>query len=807
MKPRPSPRSNVCQIYDVGPNYLVMEYIEGTPLKGPLPVDETLKYAVQICDALDAAHKQGITHRDLKPANILATRAGIKLLDFGLAKLGTSGIGQAVKAPSDATLTMALTGKNEIVGTLYYMSPEQLQAQATGQEIDGRSDIFSFGLVLYEMLSGKRAFEGSSPASVIAAIIERPAPSVADVAPPALDRVLQRCLAKDPENRWQSARDLKAALGWAAAPEFGSAVPAAKDTGPRLGRLPWIVAAGIFVLAAALGFTLAGLRNDRAHAIQPVNLSIALPQGQFVSALESAALAISADGKRVVYHGSGPNGYQLYLRDLDSFRTTPMPGTQGALNPFFSPDGQWVAFTGQGKLNKVALTGGAVQVICDSFGANGGGAWDSDGNIYFSTGVLSPAFRVSAAGGPPQAITRMEGEEGASWPQLLPGGKTLLKTTWTTASFDDALIEAVNLSTGQRRVLITGGSAARFVPPDFLIYARAGKLMMARFDPERLEVKNTPVQVLGDLMTVPSSGAPQFDISATGTLVYLSASAGIYENNLDWIERGAKPQSFGIKPGLYQSPRFSPDGRKVALTVRLPSPEIWIYDLNRGTLQQMTFAPGENEIPVWSPDSRQIAYAGNGRKQAYVFPVDGSSPERAIASIPDHFHLDSWSADGSLIALEKYVNRSPEIWMLPTAGNRQPYRYMDHAIYPAFSPDGHWLAYVSGDLRNYNVYIQRFPGPGERIQVSTEAGLEPVWSRDGRELYFESGDTLFGVDVATTPNLVVGKPEVVYQGHFWHSNIAGPNYDVAPDGKRVLMVDSDPEPELTQIHVVLNWTA
>ena len=420
-----------------------------------------------------------------------------------------------------------------------------------------------------------------------------------------------------------------------------------------------------------------------------------------------------------------------------------------------------------------------------------------------------------AAGGTPQVITRVkvETEDGDNWPQVLPGGKALLMTTWNKNKMDDAddaLIEVLNLSTGLRRVLIAGGSAPRFVPPHFLVYARAGNLMLARFDPGRLEVQGTPVQVLGDLMTVPLSGAPQFAISATGTLVYLSGPAGVYENNLDWIERGGKAQPFGIKPGLYQSPRFSPDGRKVALTVRLPTPEIWIYDLDRGALQQMTFAAGENEIPVWSSDGRKIAYAGNGRKQAYVFPVDGNSPERAIATVPDHFHLQSWSADGSLIAFEKYENGSPQIWMLPTAGNRQPYLYLNHSVYPAFSPDGHWLAYVTGvsdDYDSWNVYIQRFPGPGERIQASTGVGDEPVWSRNGRELYYEAGDTLFGVSVATAPNLVVGKPEVVFKGHFWRSDIAGPNYDVAPDGKRFLMLDSDKEPELTQIHVVLNWTS
>jgi eukaryotic-like serine/threonine-protein kinase len=775
---------NICQLYDVGPNYLVMELIDGLPLKGPLPVEKAVEYASQILDALDAAHRKGITHRDLKPANILLTKQGIKLLDFGLAKQGSS------LEPADVTRT-ALTKEGQIAGTLQYMAPEQLE----GKDADARSDIFSFGCVLYEMLSGRRAFGGASAASVIAAILERE-PERLQTTPP-LDRVIRSCLAKVPDQRFQTALDLKRNLLWAMEP---TAVAATSKV-----RTPWIVAAGVFVLAAALAIALAVSRNGRTGANEPVSLSIDLPQGQSIQASDIAPLAISPDGKRVVYIGVTSDGPQLYMRELDSFRTTPIAGTQGAINPFFSPDGQWIAFSAGG-LKKVALTGGAVQEVSNA-SAEYGGNWGSDDKIYFTTGSISLVSGVPATGGTLQeVITREETEEGDVWPQLLPGGKALLVTKWSpaTASFDDTVIEAVDLSSRKRRVLITGGAGARFVRPNLLVYAHAGSLMTVHFDPVSLEVQGSPVRMLGDLITMPASGAPQFNVSDTGTLVYLSGSARRIENNLDWIGSGMKePQPFGMKPGLYQSPRFSPDGRKVALTVRLPSPEIWIYDLNRGTLQQMTFAPGENEVPVWSPDGKQIAYAGNGRNQAYVFPVDGSSPERPIAAIPDHFHLHSWSADGSLIAFEKIVNRSTEIWMLPTAGSRQPYRYIDDAYYPAFSPDGRWLAYVSVS----NVYIQRFPGPGERIQVSTADGTEPVWSRDGHDLYYEAGDSLFRVSVATAPSLVVGKPEVVYQGHFWRSNIAGPNYDVAPDGKRFLMVDSDKEPELTQIHVVLNWTA
>src|ERR1700680_1954953 len=365
--------SNICQIYDVGPDYLVMEYIEGAPLKGPLPVDQALKYAVQICDALDAAHKKGITHRDLKPANILVTKAGIKLLDFGLAKLGTSGIGQAPK-PDDATLTMALTGRNEIVGTLYYMSPEQLQARSNGQEIDARSDIFSFGLVLYEMLTGKRAFEGSSPASVIAAIMERPAPSIADAAPAALDRVLKRCLEKDPDNRWKTARGLKAEFeAMTSAPDSGSAVRAAPMKKSRIGWVAWAVAALFLLTTLGLSFV-----HFREPPEQTFRSAITLPENSTVH-----SLAISPDGRTLVIAAAVNGKRQLWLRPMDALQAQPLAFTEDATYPFWSSDSRYIAFFAQGKLKKIAASGGPAQALCDASFARGG-SWNRDDVIIFS---------------------------------------------------------------------------------------------------------------------------------------------------------------------------------------------------------------------------------------------------------------------------------------------------------------------------------------------------------------------------------------------------------------------------------------
>src|SRR5580704_1245626 len=410
---------HVCTLHDIGPNYLVMEYVEGTVLRGPLPVAQALNYAAQICDALDAAHKKGIVHRDLKPANILVTKSGIKLLDFGLAKLA-----KTPDPPIDATLT-ALTGKNEIVGTLYYMSPEQLQAQGTGQEVDARSDIFSFGLVLYEMLTGKRAFDGSSPATVIAAIMERPAPSIADVAPPALDRVLKRCLEKDPENRWQSARDLKAELEWIAqAPSDGRTAAAST---PRPTWLPW-VAAGVLALVAAAASWVA-YRSTRPADLKPlVRLDVDLGRDVYLTAVGGSDVIISPDGARIAYLSRG----RIFTRRLDQASATALPITQGATSPFFSPDGQWIGFTANGKMRKVSVEGGSEVVLCDVGASYTGGDWGEDGNIVLSLSARAGLSRVSSAGGSPVPITALQGEERSHrYPQILPCSKAgLLGSIW-----------------------------------------------------------------------------------------------------------------------------------------------------------------------------------------------------------------------------------------------------------------------------------------------------------------------------------------------------------------------------------------
>jgi serine/threonine-protein kinase len=593
--------SNICTLHDVGPNYLVMEYIEGTPLKGPLPVSQALKYAAQICDALDAAHKKGITHRDLKPANILVTKSGIKLLDFGLAKMR---VGQS--PPSDATLTMALTGKNEIVGTLYYMSPEQLQSPATGQEVDARSDIFSFGLVLYEMVTGKRAFDGSSPATVIAAIMERPAPSIGDVAPPALDRVLKRCLEKDPENRWQSVRDVKAELEWIAQalsePSLAATAPATTR------RLPGALVALLAIIAVSALWI--AYRSTRPAELKPlVRLDVDLGHDVYLNALGGSDVIISPDGTRIAYLSRG----HLFTRKLDQLAPTELTITPGATSPFFSVDGQWVGFVASAKLRKISVDGGAEVILCDATSSYTGADWGEDGNIVASLRISGGLSQVSSTGGTPVPITDLQGQERTHrWPQILPGGKAVLFTVENaTTGFDDARIEVVSLADHHRKTLLRGGTFPRYLAASaskgYLTYINRETLFAVPFDLEKLEIYGSPVPVLPQVSYSSMFGSAKISFSRSGTLIYRSPNLDASRVAIQWLSADGKMQPLLDKTGLFVNPRLSPDGQRIALANDDARRGIWIYDIRRDTLSPLT-GDANSSHPVWTPDGQHIVY-------------------------------------------------------------------------------------------------------------------------------------------------------------------------------------------------------
>ncbi len=805
---------------------LVIELVEGPTLaerisQGPIPADEALPIARQIAEALEYAHERGIVHRDLKPANVKITPEGVvKVLDFGLAKALVDDSGNT-DISNSPTLTAAATQAGFILGTAAYMSPEQ----ARGKTVDRRSDIWSFGVVLFEMITGKVTFQGETISDTLAAVI-RAEPDWS-LLPAGLARriraLLLRCLNKDPRQRLQSIGEariaIEIALSGSESAAADSAAPASAHTGRPMKLSHVILASAVGVLLLAAGFVLAKLtKSTTAQPASVVRFSVAPPQGASFFLHGAQAMAISPDGTRLVFRINSAEGARLYLRDMTSSEMDLIPGTQGADVPFFSPDGQSVAFVSSGTLKKTALNGGIPSPLVDSVDNALGGVWGEDQNIYFAPGFTFPIMRVPAAGGSPQPVSKLQPDKkevGHVGPMLLPGGKALLFTVWVGGNVDDGPLVAQVLATGERKVLLPNAFDPRFVPPNHLLFGRGRDLMVVGFNPETLTVSGNATPVLQELdlrsgfsgFSAPYA-ASQYDASRNGTLVYIRGNEQSTENKLVWGEHDAKPQPFPLKPNVYESPRFSPDGRQIALTVRLPDIDVWIYDFDRGALRRMTFAPGEDELPVWSPDGKRIAFASNGRQQAFVLPADGSGQEEPLMKNDTHFHLQSWSPDGKLIAFERLGSSGRwEIWMLPMEGDHKPYPYLQgqfQELHPAFSPDGKWLAYTSTESGHREVYVQRFPGPGEKVQVSTDGGAYATWSRDGRRLIYESSDTLWAVDVTNSPTFRVGKAHVLYQGQIWNE-AAGPNYALSPDGKRFVVVERSKDSAETNINVVLNW--
>ena len=791
--------SHVCSLHDIGPNYLVMEYVEGTVLQGPLPVAQALEYAAQICDALDAAHKKGIVHRDLKPANILVTKSGVKLLDFGLAKIvlvksGAKKTGQSADHPADATLTMALTGKNEIVGTLYYMSPEQLQAQGTGQEVDARSDIFSFGLVLYEMLTGKRAFDGASPATVIAAIMERPAPSIGDVAPPALDRVLKRCLEKDPENRWQSARDLKAELEWIAqAPAAGST---ANARAARPTWVPWIAVALLALVAAATSWI--AYRSTRPAELKPlVRLEVDLGRDVYLNALGGSDIILSSDGTRIAYLSRN----HLFTRKLDQAGATELPITPGATSPFFSPDGQWIGFAASGKLRKISVDGGAEVVLCDASSSYTGADWGEDGNIIASLRISGGLSRVPSSGGTPTPITELVGEERTHrWPQILPGGKAILFTVEnSTVGFDDARIEVVTLADHRRKTLQRGGTYGRYLAVSdgkgYLVYVNQGTLFTVPFDQEKLETSGTPKPVLQQVSYSSMFGSAKLGFSRTGTLVYRSRDIDTSRVVIQWLTADGKSQPLLDKPGLFVNPHFSPDGERLAVANDDWKSGIWIYDIRRDTLSPLT---GERNgtNPVWTPDGKYIVYQAGGISFARA---DGGSRPEPLTESKESQYPSAFAPDGKHLAFYQGGPQGFDLWIVSVeregeklkAGKPELFQRTNFGGRGAsFSLDGRWLAYSSNESGSSQVYVRAFPDKGGHWQVSSNGGTTPIFSRNGKELFFfdPTDDRIMVASYSVKgDSFVAEKPRVWSKQSvaLTMSGALGAQYDVAPDGKRI----------------------
>ncbi len=789
--------------------------------------DDALPIARQIADALEYAHERGIIHRDLKPANIKITPEGtVKVLDFGLAKALEVEATASSNVSDSPTLTAAATQAGVIIGTAAYMSPEQ----ARGKSVDRRADIWAFGCVLYEMLAGRQAFEGDTVSDTLAAVLKtEPDLSALPASTPARVReLLRRCLTKDPKRRLRDIGEARIATEEAlsgtddVAPvcdrRSGGSDLAARRAAlqpPWRRALPWALAA--ISTLALFALTLGNMFRAPLPPTRPIaRLAVTLPPTGRLAEAFFSPIALAPDGSRLVYVAYHGASTQLYARAFDSFDAKPITGTEGAENPFFSPDGQSVGYFAEGKMKKVTLSGGAPFTLCNA-ASNRGASWVPDNNIVVALSGNSGLFEVSAAGGTPKPLTvpdRQMGEISHRWPEILPGGKALLFTLWSGGSFDDARIVLLSLNTGERRVLVEGGTHAQYVPSGHLVYARAGGLLAVPFDLKRLEVAGSPVPILDGVSMNSGSGSASFSISAGGALAYVPGGLSVSTRNLFWVDRKGVAKPLPAPSHRYFSPRLSPDGRRLAVGDNVSG--LWLFDLTRGALTRLADTAGAFPLPIWTPDGHSVTFRSvvGPSLNLHWMPADASRAPQRLTTSENQQSPGSWSPDGQVLAFsENDATTGWDIWVLKLEGDRKPRPFLQTPFNeggPEFSPDGHWLAYQSDETGQQEVYVRPFPGPGGKWQISTEGGTEPMWARNGREFFYRNGEKMMVVSVGTKPTFTASKPRQLFEGPYESGSLVfsfEPNYDVSPDGQRFLMIKrSEQASTPTQVNVVLNWS-
>ena len=801
---------HICTLYDVGQengvDFLVMEHIEGETLaerleKGALPLDQALERGIEIADALDKAHRSGIVHRDLKPGNIMLTKSGAKLLDFGLAKL----MPEPSKLDPDAATATKMTREGTIIGTLQYMAPEQVE----GKNADARTDIFALGSVLVEMVTGRRAFEGESQASLIGGILKDEPPSIS-AAPPAVDHVVRTCLAKDPDERWQSATDLTRQLKWIAG-EGSTELPATKaHSKPAL----WIAAAIVVgALLAGIGiWALAPARPSEPTRRVSINLPADAPAAEHVR----GRLALSPDGSRLAYvGGAGSRGQQrIYVRSLDRLDVTPLPGTDGVASPFFSPDGEWIGFFDnfRGKLKKISVRGGPTTTVCET-GPTWGASWSSDHAIIFATdsGDGVGLVRVPASGGEPEALTiPAENEAVHGQPEVLPNGKAVLFSISATRGVEPNRIAALSLESGEYHTVLEGGYSPHYAPSGHLLYVVGKTLMAAPFDLENLETAGPGVPVLeGVSATQAYNGFASFRVSRDGSLAYFPSMANLA--TLVWVDRdGREAERLAEEP--LETPtgfQISPDGRRLAL---VSEGDIWIYRLDGHPPTRLT-SSGTDDKPFWIQNGSRIAFSssrtGGMAMDLFSLPSDGSSSEpELLLKSPHSKYLRAWSHRTEELIFD--LGAPSDIAAVPIHGERDVRVVVQGdgtQALSAISEDGRWLAYISPINGRYEVWVRPYPGPGAPTRISPSGGIQPVWGPGDEELYYlEGGNKLMAVKTLLEPELRFERPKTLFESQYSHNIGNAPTYDVGPDG-RFLMIKPLTEEGLARRELILvqNW--
>ena len=820
---------NIVTVYEIGRtdsvSYIAMELVEGTSLRdalaaGALPVKRLLSIAAQAAGGLARAHAAGIVHRDLKPENMMISADGfVKILDFGLAKLVPS----SKETVSDFPTAVAETQPGILLGTVGYMSPEQ----AMGKTLDFRSDQFSLGAILYEMATGDRAFRRGSVPETLAAIIRDEPEPIVDLrtdAPRPLVWIIERCLEKDPEERYASTRDLARDLTRLSAhlseagsgPERATLVPVPRRR--RREAVAW-TAAVAFAVLAALALLWRQNPTGSGRRIQASVMTDVSAPGDVTppGSLDLLALELSPDGTRLVFLAPSPGGHRaLWLRSLSGGRPVLIAGSEGAAYPFWSPDGQWLAFFARGKLMKIEAAGGVAQTLCDAPSGRGG-SWNRAGEILFAPSATGPLVLVSAMGGQPGVTTRLDGarhEIGHRWPQFLPDGRRYVYFAMVEAGSPDKNqgLRLGSLDSGQSTFLLSAFSSAIYAPPGYLLYANAEKLLMAQaFNARAGVLSGQPISLSERIEVVTSRLNLLASVSKDGTLVYYGPLRP--RTTLAWFDRSGQRIGSVGPPDDYGNLALSPDGKRLAVTVgetSTPAADIWVFDLVRGVGTRLTSEPGGKYNPVWSPDGARIAYGlyrtGVGGMLA-ARAANGSGAEEVLAAGPSKPMTVAWdwSSDGRFLAYALVDSRGwSDLWILPLTGDRKAFELLQTRsteVGGAFSPDGRWLAYVSNESGTPEVYARSYPGAGGKWQISTAGGIRPRWRRDGKEIfYFTPDGTLMSVAVSEGASLDFGVPKPLFR-----APVRFGYYDVTPDGQRFLVNVRPEQEEIPPITLVLNW--